>query len=232
MSGMRELLLHENDTRSLAVRVREKAFAKRAEALAPLHRRRLRNRDFTIVSDDCWGAEIYRHLDIPYNTPFVGGFLFAPCYLQLLTDLRGYLEGPVEFTTTSRYESVNQERARGLAPSYPIAVLGNDVEIHYNHYDDDEAPAKFERRVQRMNYDDLFVKTAADRNGWTTPLLEQFDALPHPRKLCLSGRPLPTVGSAVPVRSYTSNGTSLFSISLAQFDLIGWLNGEVTPGRS
>src|SRR5919112_1564982 len=226
---MEQLLAHERDTRSIGVRIREKALLKRAEAVAPLHRRRLRNDDFTVISDDCFGAEIYRHLGLPYNTPFVGGFMFAPCFLRILTDLRGYLEGPVEWLEESRYEKVNEERAAGLAPAYPIAVLRDGAEIHYNHYEEREARERFERRVPRINYDNLFIKTAADRNLWTIEELERFDALPYSNKLCVSGRDLPTVDCAVKVRWYSTNGTSLFSITLAQFDLIGWLNGTVHP---
>jgi uncharacterized protein (DUF1919 family) len=197
-----------------------------------MHKRRLRNPGFTIISDDCWGAEVYRHLGIPYNTPFVGGFLHAPCYLQLLTDLRGYLEGPVEFRKESaRYPEVNEQRARGEAPAYPIAVLGDEVEIHYNHYGEREARERFERRVTRIDYDNLFVKAASGHNLWTEELLEQFDATPYPRKLCLTDQDLPRVRCAARIRWYSTNGTSLFSICLAQFDVIGWLNGDVQPGR-
>lgn len=226
---MERLLAYENDTRSLWVRAREKALLKRAHIVSGRDRRRLTNHDFTIVSNDCWGAEVYRHLGVPYNTPFVGGFLFAPCYIRLLKDLRRYLTGPVEFTGVSRYESVNQERARDEAPAYPIAVLGGDVEIHYNHYTEEEAREKYLRRVERMNWDNLFVKTCSGKELWTTELLEEFDALEYPRKLCLTHQEYPTVDSAVRIRWYSTNGTSLFSICLPQFDLVGWLNREAEP---
>ena len=227
---MEELLAYTEDTRSFPVKVREKLLLKRGQLVAPLDRRRLRNGDFTIISNDCWGAEVYRHLGRPYNTPFVGGFLFAPCYLTLLKDLRGYLTGPVEFTKVSRYESVNEDRSSGRAPAYPIAVLGGDVEIHYNHYSEEEAREKYERRAQRVNYDNLFVKTSTEKELWDTELLQEFDALPYARKVCLAGRDYPSVRCAKKIRWYTTNGTALFSICLPQFDLVGWLNGESVVG--
>jgi len=37
------------------------------------------NHNFSIISSNCVGAKIYQEFGLPYKTPFVGVFLFAPC---------------------------------------------------------------------------------------------------------------------------------------------------------
>lgn len=32
----------------------------------------LKNKDFVIISDNCWGGAVYQWYDRPYNSPFVG----------------------------------------------------------------------------------------------------------------------------------------------------------------
>jgi uncharacterized protein (DUF1919 family) len=53
-----------------------------------LLRMRVHDPEFTIVSNNCWGAHIYQNLGEPYRTPFVGLFLAPECYLRLLKRLR------------------------------------------------------------------------------------------------------------------------------------------------
>ena len=49
-------------------------------------RRRLRNKEFTIICDNCWAGKVYSELGIPYQTPFVGLFIFSPDYIKLLNN--------------------------------------------------------------------------------------------------------------------------------------------------
>ena len=41
-------------------------------------RRRLKNKNFTIICDNCWAGKVYQELGLPYQTPFVGMFVFSP----------------------------------------------------------------------------------------------------------------------------------------------------------
>ena len=41
------------------------------KSLKVLFRVRTRQRDFTIISNHCWGADLYPMLGLPYLTPFV-----------------------------------------------------------------------------------------------------------------------------------------------------------------
>jgi len=52
---------------------------------------KLQNKDFVLISRNCWGGQVYQWLNLPYNTPFVGLFLFGPCYMKLLRDFDKYM---------------------------------------------------------------------------------------------------------------------------------------------
>jgi len=225
-NGSVELLKYANDTRPVWERVRDRATYYRGKALRGKDRRRLRNHDFTIISNDCWGAEVYQHLGLPYNTPFVGGFLFAPCFLRLLTDLRRYLTGPTEFTRASRYQQVNERKALRQAPDYPIAVLGGDVEIHYIHYTDAEARVRYERRVERINFQNIFLKASDGKDLWTASAVEQFDSLDYSHKLCFTEGAYPGLRSVQQLKRYSPDGAMQFYRGLPQFDVVGWLNDQ------
>lgn len=102
---------------------------------------RVRNKNFTIISNNCWGATIYQELNLHYLTPFVGLYLNAPCYIKLLKKLAYYLKLPLTFTETSRYEIYNEKKRKGEW-SYPVGLLDGDIEIHFFHYNSQEEALK------------------------------------------------------------------------------------------
>lgn len=80
--------------------------------------------NFCIISHNCWGAEIYKELNIQYNTPFVGLFIPATCYIKLLSNTNHWLKQPLEFSTISKYDFYNHFR-KERNNFYPIGLLGN-----------------------------------------------------------------------------------------------------------
>jgi uncharacterized protein (DUF1919 family) len=174
------------------------------------------------VSDDCYGAEVYAALDRPYNTPFVGISLMPPCYIELLRNFRHYMSCDLEFIESSRYERIHA-RQEEIGRRYPIAEL-DGIELQFEHYQSvDEAREKWQRRVERIDYDNLFIKYDCGKNDATKELLEDFVKLPHPNKVAI-GRPADTFPNpqVVPARFYTENGAGLFRRSLWDLDMKEW----------
>ena len=197
-----------------------------ARAAGPRDRRRIRPEPFTIVANDCWGAEVYQHLRRPYATPFVGLFVQGPCFVRLLSDLERHLAAPLAFVERSRYDDVNAPRDAGTVPRTPIGVLGGEVELHFVHLPDErEAREKWERRVERVRFDRLAVKACSGKDGFTDAHLRAIDALPYERKVIFSDRGLDGVRSAVALRPYVGNGALQFPLSRERFDVVRWLNG-------
>lgn len=160
---------------------------KRKPAVAWLQYR-LRSEEVSIISNDCFGGEYYRLLQLPYNTPFVGLMLMAPCYIKLLQQFDEYMAQPLHFVDESKYTSINAQRQ---ANPYPIGML-NDVEIHFLHYQSvEEARSKWVRRCHRINKKNMLIKFAGEKDFAADEHYDQFSKLPFKKKISLGTRPRP-----------------------------------------
>jgi uncharacterized protein (DUF1919 family) len=154
----------------------------------------LRNRNVTIISENCWGGILCQYLGIGYNSPFVGLLVPAPDYIKILRSLKEYVEG--DFRFIPRSESRYERELRYFKNDFPIAELtpkggGDVVEIHFLHYKSpEEAVEKWRRRAQRINYDNIIVKLA-ERNECTAKEIAEFDALDYPSKICFTAKEYP-----------------------------------------
>ncbi|MCA2961122.1 MAG: DUF1919 domain-containing protein [Silvanigrellales bacterium] len=137
--------------------------------------------EFTLVTNNCLGGSIMQVLARPYNSPFVGLFLHAPCYITLLEDFETNIRLPLTFVDSSKYESASFDRGSKL-PRYPIARLGPDIEVHFLHYADEaEARGKWTRRLERMRTDNLAVLFLG-RDHCQAEHVQRFAALRFPVK--------------------------------------------------
>ena len=183
----------------------------------------VREKNFTVFSNDCYGAEIYRQLRLEYNTPFVGLMLMAPCYIKLLERPQHYLAQPVRRLQSSRYESMEDFRAAHR--NYPLGTI-EDIEIHFMHYPTLEAALeKWNRRKARINWNRLKLKFSMDKDFATAEHLKTFEALPHRDKVSFSRSDFAWAASNVVVPGYDFDATVTFRRSLSVFNLCGWLNG-------
>jgi uncharacterized protein (DUF1919 family) len=173
--------------------------------------KRLKNKNFTIISNDCWGGEVYRDFNIPYFTPFVGLMMMAPCYLELLKDLQKNLSSPLTFISSSKYEGVNALREKSSHP-FPIGLLNGSCEVHFLHYQTPE---------EALN---LFIKFDGSKDYCTSQLLEDFDKLPFRKKLCFGNAPVQGISSFVYSKGWISDGKAMYKISCQDFDVVNWLN--------
>jgi uncharacterized protein (DUF1919 family) len=179
----------------------------------------------TIISNDCFGGEIYRALNVKYNTPFIGLMLMAPCYISLLKDLKYYLSQDLEFTTVSKYPSINNLLdKRGY---FPIARINGDIEIQFLHYESEkDAVEKWEERKKRMDFDNLLVKFDYSKDYANLDLLKEFLALDFKRKLAVGAKQsdVPRRSSLVAIPEYSTDGAVLFRLSLRYIDYEMLLN--------
>jgi uncharacterized protein (DUF1919 family) len=189
-----------------------------------LYRSRLERDDFSVVCANCWGSEIYRHVGIPYRTPFVGMIIEAPCYLRMLRDLPAYLSAPFEWTGDSKYPHIKARMDGGTLERYPIGVLRGDVEVHFIHYATAaEAEEKWVKRAQRVNWDNLLV-SLVEYGAAEAQAAPEYDALPYERKLLITPDERPEIRSAWRVRGDYTNAVSLYYHGLSQLDVIAWVN--------
>lgn len=186
--------------------------------------------DFTIISSNCWGGSVYEDLNLPYKSPTIGLFFYAPCYINFLKNLKTNINLPLTFVETSKYEDANVFRRN--EHSYPIGKLGDDIEIQFLHYKTkEEALEKWERRKQRINWDNLFV-SCTDRDGMTQELMEEFDSLPYQNKVLFTGQNYENIKSVQYLKAFGKDKmvgdiyTYRYAITQS-FDLKEWLNYKV-----
>ncbi len=171
-----------------------------------------------IFSNDCWGAEFYRCTGRPYNTPFVGLMIMAPCYLRFLKRPHFYLNKPLHFSTTTRYPGLQEIHEK---KSYPVGVI-EDIEIHFLHYKNQgEAIAKWNSRKLRIDWDHLYIKFSMDKDYAEQDLLHDFETLPYQNKISFSKKPYES-RSNVQLANYTENGAQLFTRCFKQVDMLYW----------
>ena len=108
---------------------------------AGLLRRKLKNKDFTIICSNCIGGIIYNRLGLQFRSPTINMWMHQHDCIRLMKDLREYMNADLEFID-SKY-------------SYPVAKL-KDITLYFNHCDtEEEARNDWNRRKQRINYDNL-----------------------------------------------------------------------------
>lgn len=130
----------------------------------------IRNEKLSVIAINCWGGVTLHKLELPFLSPFVNLWLREDQYLKLLKNLKEYLESELKF---ERWDCKNSH-------TYPVMKL-RDIELFFLHYNSiEEARDTWNRRVKRVNYDNLFVMMLT-RNEDT---LEQFDQLPYKNKVC------------------------------------------------
>jgi uncharacterized protein (DUF1919 family) len=155
----------------------------------------LTNRNFTIISNNCWGGFVYQRFNLPYLTPFIGLFVPAPCFIKLLEDFENNIQKEMRFIAcedSSYYVRINtSDRV------YPIGVLGDDIEIHFLHYKTEEdARDSWKRRKKRIKFDNMFIKFA-EMDCCTPDLITRFEHLPFKHKICLTAHEYPNCKSVL-----------------------------------
>lgn len=213
--------------RKLYVFVKRKTRVYRKKDIVPLEKELLKDTEFVIVADDCWGAAVYQWYERSYNSPFAGVGIYGNCYIKLLSDFDNYMKKELKFVTETKYPD------RPL--TYPMALLG-DVELHFTHYKTvEDAGTKWERRTQRMlkvtNKDNYFFKLS-DVWGASKENYDAFHKLPFKNKISYipkNKRNLEydnQIGIVEPHKVYKTtvpNGVKLFKISFLYFDLTEWI---------
>lgn len=94
--------------------------------------RSLQNKNFSIISNNCWGGQVYRSYGLPYTSPTIGLFIMPKDYIKFISDLTYYLEKDLKFIyrNQSKYRIYLEEH---VDHNCPIGIL-EDIEIIFLHY--------------------------------------------------------------------------------------------------
>lgn len=164
----------------------------RNRIVIPLIRKKLHNelkdKNFTIISNNCWGGTVYESYNLQKQSPTVGMFIMPKDYIKFLNNLEYYLMQSLEFIEPqeSKWKSVLENKSNW--GTYLIGKL-DDIELHLLHYHDKEkALEKWNKRIKRINREKLLVKFN-DQNGCTIKDIQDFLSTPYKNKLCFVANP-------------------------------------------
>ena len=168
-----------------------------------LNRLRINKSNFSIISNNCWGTFIYKKFGLPYQSPFVNLFLFAPDYIKLLENFSNIDLEKIEFIEKTESKYINECIECDIhQENYPIGLLEGHIELHFLHYKTKEdAKEKWLRRCKKINYERLIFKFS-DGDNCTDEHLKQFNALIFKNKVAFTSKPYPELESVVFIKKY------------------------------
>lgn len=195
----------------------------RKALIMPSQRKRLTNRDFSIIASNCNGGVLCSDLGVRFNSPTVNMWIYPEDFLRMASNLKAYM--------TYELREVKDDTF-----PYPVGELNGDVRIYFQHFlSFDEAKEKWNVRKERMNYDNMYFMFT-DRNGCTEEQLKKFDSLPYEHKVAFTSKPHPELKCCVWCKEYEQQnevpiltlyrnwwGERLYD---RYFDFVGWLNGD------
>lgn len=186
------------------------------------NRKRLKNKEFSLISSNCNGAFICHDLGLQFRSPFVNLWMKPKDYLKYLKNIEYYKTCDLRFVENSKY-------------NYPVGVL-QDIKIFFQHYKSEkEAREKWVERSKRIDMDNLFI-LFTDRDGCTYEDLVEFDALPYPNKIVFTNKKYDEIKSSFCISGFEkekSVGNCFEFISpfsgkkrYDEFDYVSWFNNE------
>lgn len=160
------------------------------------------NDDTTVISNNCFAGRIMQDLNMKYNSPTLGLYIWTPDYIEFVSKLRYYLtEAKLTFVKHSKYP-LGDERRSKWSHWYPIGLLDGKVEIQFLHYHSEkEAAEKWYRRAGRINWNNIMV-IGMEQNLCTIKDIYDFDKLPIAKKVIFTSRNLSDVKSNIYLKEF------------------------------
>ena len=145
-------------------------------------RKKLKKKDFSIISNNCWGSFTYQKYGLAYRSPTAGLYILGHDFVKLASNWEWYFQQKLVFIPWER--STWYPEIKDDSP-YPVAKLG-DIEIYFMHYcSEEEAAEKWYRRTERINPKHMIFKLS-QREGCSKQDVEDFMKLPLQHKVCFA----------------------------------------------
>lgn len=186
-------------------------------------RKKLKNSEFTIISNDCTGGTIYHDLRMKFLSPTINLYMNADDFIKFCENLKEYINKTIVEKKQHEFD-------------FPVGMLG-DITIFFVHYDTfEEAKLKWEERKKRINLENLYIYMN-DRNNCTEKNIYNFDKLCYKNKVIFTNKCYPSINSAYYIKGFDkmkevgimTKFITPFSIKrhYDKFDWVKWLNGGV-----
>ena len=162
------------------------------KTIGKINNKKIKNKNLTIISNNCWGGIFYRNNNLEYLSPTLGMFFMADEYIKFIYEMKKYISAEINFISIedSKYcEYLKMIKYDGL-----IAKI-LDLEICFLHYDSEvEAREKWNRRKERINWDNILFKFN-DQNLCTYDNLKKFEEFEAKNKICFTAKKYPELNT-------------------------------------
>ena len=184
------------------------------------NRKKLNNRDFSILCNNCVGGVISHELGQRFNSPTVNLFMSSEDYIKFLTRLTYYISVPIEEISSDK--------------DYPVGIV-DDIIIYFMHYTTfQKAVEKWNTRTKRLKMDNLYV-ILVEQSDCTENIVKSFCNLPYKHKIVLSTKSFPNCHCVNPISNCEAKFGGLIDICkykskftgkrwLDEFDYVRFLN--------
>lgn len=184
--------------------------------------KRLKNKNFSIISSNCCGMFMYYDMGLPYLSPTINLSIEMNDFVKMVENLRWYMEQELI-------------ELKDETSEYPVGMLG-DITIYFVHYQTfAEGAEKWEERKKRINWNNLFV-VGSERDGCTYETIKHFDKLPYKNKVIFTHINYPEFKSAYYIKGFEEKSElgfitfykkqTLKRRYLDDFNYVGFLNGS------
>lgn len=184
-------------------------------------RKKLVNKNFSIICCNCIGGIIYHELDQPFLSPTINLFMKPDHFIKFVSNLTFYLNQSI---TPPEFDE---------ALPYPVGLL-NDIKLYFVHYPTlKSAIEKWEERKQRINFSNLYF-IMVERDQCSLADLLAFDQLPYEHKIVFTHKPYPQIASSYHIPG-SADGSQVRDLTaylgkltgkrwIDKFDYVTWLN--------
>ena len=153
------------------------------------NRLRLRNKKPSLITNTCIGGLIYHELHLRFCSPTINlGIRIPEEFIIFCEHLDEYLSLPIDFIPSEW--------------GYPVGILHGgfgDIKVYFTHYKtEQEARIKWSERVERVDYNNLFV--LMDGDDCSDEQVEMFDRLSVKNKVIITMKEYPQYKSVFTIR--------------------------------
>jgi hypothetical protein len=166
-------------------------------------RKKLKIKNLTIISNNCWAGIVSQYLGIKYYTPTIGLYFFSEEYIKFLERFDYYIKQKLEIIDTKDSKYYDEM----IKKNHKNAIVGklDDVEIVFLHMKTGkEAIEKWNKRVKRINRRNIIFKFC-EQNECSIEHIKRFENLPFKNKICFTTKEYPGYKSVIWFKDQVKN---------------------------
>lgn len=202
----------------------------KSEFRKPLNPETLTNKQFTIVSDDNWGEELYKAFNLPNLTPFIGIHIYNKDFVKLTENFNYYINHEIQFIDSSESNNIHDFR-HTYGVQYPIGKL-DDIEIHFTKFrSEQDALKSWQEGKNKIVWDNIYFKMDASYEEENIDEINNFQKISVKNKVCFLKyhdknklKELINKDNFILMDFWNPESAIFFPYSLSTFDVINWLN--------